>query len=101
MTSAFLLDKNYAVIPTRVTRSPSTRRSADVIARSATARAHARVARLLPFTSWGHGGMIWKGHLRFGLVNIPVALHPAVIRDEPDFTLLDKEDMSPTRCWRR
>jgi DNA end-binding protein Ku len=39
--------------------------------------------------------MIWKGHLSFGLVNIPVALHPAVTRDELDFTLLDKKDMSP------
>ena len=38
--------------------------------------------------------MIWKGHLSFGLVNIPVALHPAVTRDELDFTLLDKKDMS-------
>ena len=39
--------------------------------------------------------MIWKGHLSFGLVNIPVVLHPAVTRDELDFTLLDKKDMSP------
>jgi len=39
--------------------------------------------------------MIWKGHVSFGLVNIPVALHPAVTRDELDFTLLDKKDMSP------
>jgi DNA end-binding protein Ku len=39
--------------------------------------------------------MIWKGHVSFGLVNIPVALHPAVTRDELDFTLLDKKDLSP------
>jgi DNA end-binding protein Ku len=39
--------------------------------------------------------MIWKGHISFGLVNIPVALHPAVTRDELDFTLLDKRDLSP------
>jgi len=39
--------------------------------------------------------MIWKGHVSFGLVNIPVALHPAVTREELDFTLLDKKDMSP------
>jgi len=31
-------------------------------------------------------GMIWKGHVSFGLVNIPVALHPAVKREELDFT---------------
>jgi len=30
--------------------------------------------------------MIWKGHVSFGLVNIPVALHPAVKREELDFT---------------
>ncbi len=39
--------------------------------------------------------MIWKGHVSFGLVNIPVALQPAVTRDELDFTLLDKKDHSP------
>ena len=38
---------------------------------------------------------IWNGHITFGLVSIPVALHPAESRDELDFTLLDKEDMSP------
>ena|SRR5213594_1906526 len=39
--------------------------------------------------------MIWKGHVSFGLVNIPVVLHPAVTRDELDFTLLDARDRSP------
>src|SRR4030095_5948046 len=43
----------------------------------------------------GRSWMIWKGHISFGLVNIPVALHPAVTRDELDFTLLDKKDLSP------
>jgi DNA end-binding protein Ku len=38
---------------------------------------------------------IWNGHITFGLVSIPVALHPAESRDELDFTLLDKKDMSP------
>ena len=38
---------------------------------------------------------IWNGYITFGLVSIPVALHPAESRDELDFTLLDKEDMSP------
>ena len=40
-------------------------------------------------------GMIWKGHISFGLVNIPVALHPAETREELDFTLLDEKDRSP------
>jgi DNA end-binding protein Ku len=39
--------------------------------------------------------MIWKGHISFGLVSIPVALYPAESRDELDFTLLDKKDLSP------
>jgi len=40
--------------------------------------------------------MIWKGHITFGLVSIPVALYPAAqSRDENDFTLLDRKDMSP------
>ncbi len=39
--------------------------------------------------------MIWNGHITFGLVSIPVALYPAETRDELDFTLLDKADMSP------
>jgi len=40
--------------------------------------------------------MIWKGHITFGLVSIPVALYPAAqSRDEIDFTLLDKKDKSP------
>jgi DNA end-binding protein Ku len=39
--------------------------------------------------------MIWKGHISFGLVNIPVALQPAEARDELDFTLLDERDLSP------
>jgi DNA end-binding protein Ku len=39
--------------------------------------------------------MIWKGLISFGLVSIPVALHPAESRDELDFTLLDRKDLSP------
>jgi len=53
------------------------------------------VARLLPVYSRELDWMIWKGHVSFGLVNIPVALHPAVTREELDFTLLDKRDMAP------
>jgi DNA end-binding protein Ku len=39
--------------------------------------------------------MIWKGHISFGLVNIPVALYPAESAEELDFTLLDTKDLSP------
>ncbi|MDB6125142.1 MAG: Ku protein [Pedosphaera sp.] len=38
---------------------------------------------------------IWKGTLSFGLVSIPVALHPAVQRDELKFRMLRKSDLSP------
>lgn len=38
---------------------------------------------------------IWKGHISFGLVNIPIVLHPAETRDELDLDLLDRRDFSP------
>jgi DNA end-binding protein Ku len=38
---------------------------------------------------------LWKGHVTFGLVNIPVELHPAVEDNTPRFRLLHKTDMSP------
>lgn len=38
---------------------------------------------------------IWKGNITFGLVNIPVGLYSAEKRDELDFNLLDKSDLSP------
>lgn len=39
--------------------------------------------------------VIWKGHISFGLVQIPVGLHPATQDDELDFTMLDRRDNSP------
>src|SRR4051812_4831184 len=39
--------------------------------------------------------VIWKGHISFGLVQIPVGLYPATKDDDLDFTLLDKRDQSP------
>jgi DNA end-binding protein Ku len=39
--------------------------------------------------------VLWKGAITFGLVNIPVALHPAEKRKALDFTLLDRRDFSP------
>jgi DNA end-binding protein Ku len=38
---------------------------------------------------------IWKGSIRFGLVNIPVGLYSAEDSDELSFTLLDRRDLSP------
>jgi DNA end-binding protein Ku len=40
-------------------------------------------------------GIIWKGNISFGLVNIPVTLRTAETRNEIDFTLLDNRDLSP------
>lgn len=38
---------------------------------------------------------LWKGHVTFGLVNIPVELHPAVHDNTPRFRMLHKTDLSP------
>ena len=38
---------------------------------------------------------IWKGHISFGLVQIPVGLYPATKDEDLDFTLLDRRDRSP------
>ena len=38
---------------------------------------------------------MWKGAISFGLVNIHVALYPAVRQDEIDFDWLDKRTMDP------
>lgn len=38
---------------------------------------------------------IWRGTIRFGLVQIPVGLHGAAERDALRFDLLDRRDMSP------
>jgi DNA end-binding protein Ku len=43
---------------------------------------------------------IWKGSLNFGLVNIPVSLHPLEAADLLDFDLLDRRDLSPVRYRR-
>ncbi len=37
----------------------------------------------------------WKGHLTFGLVNVPVELHGAVEDNTPRFRMLHKTDLSP------
>jgi DNA end-binding protein Ku len=38
---------------------------------------------------------LWKGAISFGLVNIPVELHPAEDRKAFKFSMLDKRDLSP------
>lgn len=38
---------------------------------------------------------LWKGHITFGMVLIPVALHPAERRSELHFSLLDRRDLAP------
>jgi DNA end-binding protein Ku len=38
---------------------------------------------------------IWKGSISFGLVNIPIALYPATRKEELNFRMLRKSDLSP------
>ena len=40
---------------------------------------------------------VWKGLVNFGLVNIPVELHPGVREHRPRFRLLHRKDLSPIR----
>ncbi len=39
--------------------------------------------------------IIWKGHVTFGMVSIPVALHPGEKANDLSFSLLDKRDRAP------
>jgi DNA end-binding protein Ku len=43
---------------------------------------------------------IWKGSISFGLVNIPIALYPAMRKEELRFRLLRKSDLSPVNYKR-
>ena len=43
---------------------------------------------------------IWKGSISFGLVNIPIALYPAVGKEELRFRLLRAKDLSPVNYKR-
>jgi DNA end-binding protein Ku len=38
---------------------------------------------------------VWKGAIAFGLVQVPVELHSATIRDGVDFSMLDRRDLAP------
>ncbi len=39
--------------------------------------------------------VIWKGHISFGLVQIPVGLYPATSDSDLDMHLVDRRDMAP------
>lgn len=39
--------------------------------------------------------VIWKGHISFGLVQIPVGLHPATSDTDLDLHLVDRRDLAP------
>lgn len=41
------------------------------------------------------GRPFWRGFLEFGLVQMPVELHSAEVRNEIDFDLLDRRDKAP------
>ena len=41
------------------------------------------------------GRSLWKGAISFGLVHIPVEMHPAVGEKSLDLTMLDRRDFSP------
>ena len=43
---------------------------------------------------------LWKGSISFGLVSIPVSLHPATKREELSFRLLRSSDLSPVNYKR-
>lgn len=43
---------------------------------------------------------IWKGHIAFGLVNIPVTLYSAEIKTDLDFNMLDSRDKARIRYQR-
>jgi len=43
---------------------------------------------------------IWKGHISFGLVNVPVVLHPAEQRTDLHFNLIDSRDRARVRYER-
>lgn len=42
-------------------------------------------------------GGIWKGSISFGLLNIPVSLHPASESKELHFSMVDSKDFSPIK----
>ena len=43
---------------------------------------------------------IWKGSIRFGLVNIPIAVYPATKEEKVSFKQQRKKDLSPIRGLR-
>lgn len=43
---------------------------------------------------------VWKGHISFGLVNVPVSMHPAERRGEPDLHMVDARNFARVRYER-
>ena len=59
-------------------------------------RARSGAGKSRPAKAAGAAGRpIWRGFLAFGLVQVPIELHPAVSRNELNFDLLDRRDMEP------
>lgn len=63
------------------------------------ARATKTSAKTLSESKSG-GRALWRGSINFGLVNIPVALHPAETSSSLDFDLLDRRDFAPIKYQR-
>jgi DNA end-binding protein Ku len=68
------------------------------MARPNKAAAHKKKATRSPSKSTGRA--LWKGSINFGLVNIPVALHPAETSESLDLDMLDRRDFSPIKYQR-
>jgi len=58
-------------------------------------RTRERVRRRLAIDGTTMAKSFWSGAISFGLVEIPVRLHPVRAPEELSFTLLDKKDLSP------
>ena len=43
---------------------------------------------------------IWKGHISFGLINLPVTLYPAEQRSELHFNLIDDRNKARVKYQR-
>ena len=69
------------------------------MARATRTSAKKKKKKTLPESQSG-GRALWKGSINFGLVNIPVALHPAETSSSLDFDLLDRRDFAPIKYQR-
>jgi DNA end-binding protein Ku len=53
----------------------------------------------VPVEEKSRGRSLWSGSIVFGLVSIPVELHPAVSRDRPSLTTIDSEGVPLARRY--